>query len=429
LNLRKWFGLRGLSYVGRRAAILLSRYGLTPGRAIRRVKDSTTALAGFGCVPTFPTPGRIVERYPRFIRELQDAGAEIAVHGYDHVDLTTYAPAKASEQLSRASRAFRQHGIQVHGFRCPYLSCTDGLLAELPAGAFGYSSNRAVWWDVVPPTEAQDATVIFHALDRFYKPASADDVVCVPWMRAQVVEIPVSLPDDLQLHDGLHLDPEGMTQAWSRILQRTHQRGELFVLQFHPELAWRCLQPLEAVLREAACLRPPVWVARLQDVADWWQEKSALAITVSEDSGRLHITFASSERATILVRGLSDQEAEPKWHGPYRRLRGRELVTAAEPRPFVGLPSGASEHVLSFLRDQGYILEVGDTAPRCAIYLDLDTLARLTSEVALIDNIEAQPGPMVRYWRWPDGAGSALCISGDLDALTLLDYVSRLFAR
>ena len=70
-----------------------------------------------------------------------------------------------------------------------------------------------------------------------------------------------------------------------------------------------------------------------------------------------------------------------------------------------------------------------ETAPRCATYLDSAVLDRLASEVELVNFIEASAGPLIRYWRWPDGAKSSLSITGDLDALTLLDYASRLFIR
>jgi len=101
----------------------------------------------------------------------------------------------------------------------------------------------------------------------------------------------------------------------------------------------------------------------------------------------------------------------------------------AEPRPFIGLPADVPQHIVSFLQEQGYILDTSELAARCGMYIDAATLAKLTSAVSLIDHIEASPGPLVRYWRWPNGAKSAMCISGDLDALTLLDYASRLFVR
>jgi len=410
-------------------AALLDRYGITPSKAADRVEGCITTLGGYGCVPTLPTPARLVQRYPQFMRRLQDAGAEIAVHGYDHVDLGAYPPAEASRQLVKAAQVFADHGIEVYGFRCPYLSCTNDLLSTLPTDIFDYSSNKAMWWDVIPPSKGYSVSAIFDVLHRFYKPTSVLDVVCTPWMRSNMVEIPVSLPDDLQLHDGLHLGPEAMTEAWSQILQRTHRRGELFVLHFHPELAWVSQQALVGVLREAARLQPPVWIARLRDISSWWREKSGFAVAISHTPAGLDISFRCSEEATILVRGLDTCGSEGAWDAVYHQLRTRAVHVPAEPHPFVGLPANAPQRVVSFLQEQGYILEIGETAKRCGTYLDADTLARLTSEVELIDHIEASPGPLVRYWRWPSGAKSAMCVSGDLDALTLLDCACRLFAR
>ena len=270
--------------------------------------------------------------------------------------------------------------------------------------------------------------MILDALRRFYKPKPAFDAVCVPHTRPNLVEIPVSVPDDLALIDGLHLDREGMTQVWCQMLDQTHRRGELFTLMFHPELAWRCRQPLAAVLHAATNSEPPTWVARLCDISSWWREKSSFAVSISSGPETLHISFACSERATILIRGLGPWAPEIVWDGAYYQLRSQTLAVPAEPRPFVGLPANAPGRTVSFLQEQGYILDIGETAARCGTYIDAATLARLRSDVELIELIEASPGPLVRYWRWPDGAKSALSITGDLDALTLLDYVSRLLA-
>ena len=157
----------------------------------------------------------------------------------------------------------------------------------------------------------------------------------------------------------------------------------------------------------------------------------------STKPSRSIVSFTCSERATILVKDLgacgSERERYPDhvegWDGVYHQLGTKALHVPAEPRPFVGLPTNAPNRVVSFLREQGYILDTGETATRCGTYIGPATLAGLTSEVELIKTVEASPGPLVRYWRWPDGAKSALCITGDLDALTLLDYASRLFVR
>ncbi|MCG2769755.1 MAG: polysaccharide deacetylase family protein [Anaerolineae bacterium] len=429
MKLRKWLALRGPKYVGRRATILLDRYGITPSKAADRVEGCIATLAEYDCLPTLPTPGRVVERYPQFLRYLQEAGVEIAVHGYDHVDLGAYSLAQAREQLTRAVQAFARHGIEMHGFRCPYLSCTDDVLDVLPKDVFEYSSNKAIWWDVVSSTDEHSATAIFDALSRFYRATPADEKVCTPWTRTNMVEIPVSLPDDLQLHDGLNLGSEGMAQVWGQILHRTHRRGELFVLQFHPELASLCRPALAAMLRQAGRLRPRVWIARLRDISSWWQEKAGFAATVSYASTGLDITFTCSERATILARGLDDCGSATVWDGQYLRLDGRSLRVPGHCRPFVGLASDCAKGTASFLREQGYILDAGETASRCAVYIDSAVLDREASEVDLINYIESSAGPLVRYWRWPDGAKSAMCVTGDLDALSLVDYAQRLFIR
>lgn len=386
-------------------------------------------LARYGCAPTFPTPGRVVRQYSRFIRQLQDMGAEIAVHSYDHVDLKAYSPAEASRQLVRAARTFEQLGLEVHGFRCPYLSCTDELVDALPMGMFGYSSNAAIRWDSIAYVGSASKNAFVDTISSFYQPRNANDIACVPWTRADKIEIPVCVPDDLQLHDGVHLEAQKVAQVWTEILNQTHNRGDLFTLLFHPELAEHSEELFGAVLQQARSLQPGVWIARLCDISDWWREKSNFGVAVSRTTSGLHLSFNCSDRATILTKGLATKESEPCWDGAYRSLKAPNLDVPAQPRPFVGLPADTSERVTTFLREQGYILDLGEMAMQCSAYIDATTLAYLDNQVKLIQYIEASPGPLVRYWRWPNGLKSALCISGDLDALTLLDYISRLFVR
>jgi hypothetical protein len=487
VKLREWYQLRGSGYVRERAAILLDRYGLTPAKAAQRTENCVALLSEHGCPPTLPTPGRVVDRHPAFVRRLQDAGAEIAVHSYDHVDLSAYPVDYARKQLVTAAQAFAHHGIEVHGFRCPYLRCGEELGEALPAGLFEYSSNRALWWDVVPELpssreapslrpvgagvsppgdEAISSThraTGFEVLRGFYRPTPAEHAVCTPWTRGSLIEIPLCVPDDLQIHDGLRLGPEGLALAWREMLKQTYDRGEAFVLLFHPELAWRCQQPFIDLLHEAAGLQPRVWTARLRDISAWWREKASFEVNVAGTPEGLRITFRCTDRATILVRGLEEGTTSqvedvaslgtsssedrvsslPVSQFPslpvcqstrghreaYRRLpRSAVLDVPANPRPFVGLPADAPTRIVSFLREQGYVVDTGPGAPRCGVYLAGATLAGLGDNLLKVVNcIETSDAPLVRYWRWPEGAGSVLAITGDLDALTLWDYTSRLF--
>lgn len=393
---------------------------------MNRINDCTETLAGLGCAPTFPTPGIVVQRYPQFIRHLQDAGAEITVHSYQHIDLSALPVPAARQQLMRAIQTFERFGIEVHGFRCPYLGYSTELLNSLPAGMFDYSSNEAIYWE--PANSSAKGSRFYEILCQFYKGKPASDTVCLPSTRFNLIEIPVCVPDDLQLHDGLQLGPEGIGQVWGQMLDQIHQRGELFTLMFHPELASFCENPFVSLLRKASQFHPPVWIARLRDISEWWREKSGFKVESLEIPTGLRLSFTCSQRATVLVRGLGPSESGHVWNEKYYCLPSRALDVPADPRPFVGLPASAPGPVVSFLQEQGYIVDMANTATRCAIYLDVATLDRMT-QVQLVNHIEALPGPLVRYWRWPNGVGCAMCVTGDLDALTLLDYASRLFVR
>jgi hypothetical protein len=366
-----------------------------------------------------------VQGHPAFIRSLQEFGAEIAVHSFDHIDLNTCSLETAKGQLHKAADIFRKYDIAFHGFRCPYLSCSDELLDSLAEGLFAYSSNRAIGWDVIG--NAKTDPLVFNTIRGFYQPQPAGEMVCVPWKRSRMVEIPVCVPDDLQLYDGLDFSLEQVVDFWSEILFQTHRRGELFTLLFHPELAGIFEQVFIHILQKAKNLQPAVWLARLQDICDWWIEKSSFRADVEYVRDGILISFCCSSRAAILARGIALPGSSQDWDGNYSLIREPYLYLRAAPLPFIGLHAGAQPQVRAFLEEQGYILAPSEQSTSCSVYLDEKTLANLPSQVALIDYIESCPGPLVRFWRWPNGARSVLSISGDLDALSLLDYASRLF--
>ena len=427
MKLKNWYEIRGPKFIWQRGKSLLERYDLKPEKAMDRIKDCVAELTEVNCAPTFFTPGIIVQRYPQFICSLQDAGVEIAVHGYHHINLRDLPVAVAVEQLMRAAHTFQRFGFETHGFRCPYMGCTDELVVSIPAGVFGYSSNQSIYWGNVEDTYHQDDHLFFDTLKKFYKPNDSSQKYCLPWMFSGMVEIPVCVPDDLQLYDGLQLDNASMADAWNRVLQRTYQRGELFNLLFHTELASILNHQFCTLIRQAQRYQPGVWIACLREINDWWREKSRFSVEITAGPASLRLNFACSPRATILVRGIDCVKSTPIWDGNYHKLQSIILDVPAKPRPFVGLAADAPEGTVSFLRDQGYLLDAGETARSCGIYLDNESLGKLDNEVELVNAIEASSAPLVRFWRWPNGMKSALCITGDLDALSLYDYASRVF--
>ena len=425
-KLRQWVSWRrerSVGYIVRRGTALVQRYGVTPPKAERRILDCVRKLANHGCRPTFPIPGALVDKYGEFTRTLQAMGAELAIHGYEHVDFRSLSSAEAGHQFVKAGEVFREQRIRAHGYRCPYLSATEELHQSVPDGLVQYSSNDAIWWEDVPGCDA--GNTLFDTLRRFYRAESSQAAVAMPRWVNGLVEIPVSLPDDLQLSDGLNLDPAGIQQAWTAMLHHIHGRGELFVVLFHPESYDRCAQAFDRMLDAARRMQPAVWITQLRDVSRWWREKAAFTVERSRRFRRLRIRFHCSPRATVLVRNLDAPDGET-WCGGYQVLNGRTLDVPTRPRPFVGLAPDVADRVAAFLTEQGYILERGEAAEECGVFLDAGCLERLDTDVKLVEHIECSPAPLVRFWRWPDRYRSALCVSGDIDALTLVDYAARL---
>ena len=413
------------AYLARRAASLTRRYGIGDAKAIRRLRRCVDVLAGYDVLPTFATPGAVIEREPGFFRELAALGVELAVHGHDHVDFRTLEPAEARRQFERAAAAFERSGISFDGFRCPYLSYTDAVAKVVPREMFRYSSNEAISWEVLP-RRAGGAT--YAQLGEFYAGKAARETVSTPCAINGLVEIPLSLPDDLQLLDGVGLRGEEIAETWSAILDETHRRGELFAPLFHPETFDLIRVAIVVIVERARRLQPAVWTAQLRELAHWWKERSRFTATHSVEGRALRVDLQCSRRATVLARDWPKGAGTIPWEGRYRILSARTVRLEPGIRPFVGV-SGVSDRVTEFLGGQGYIVDSGPDAPSCTVHINGKPELAARSDVELLAYIESSTGPLLRFSRWPDGAKSALCLAGDLDALSLRDYASRLLPR
>lgn len=420
-RLLAWKENRSFSYLLTRSLKLARRYGLSPRRAEARTLEFVALLAEQGCSPTLATPGDVVRRHRAAVRTLQERGVEIAVHGYDHVDFRTLGPDEIRWQLTAAAAAFDEAGIRHTGLRCPYLSYDRSMRASLTPDVL-YSSNEAIWWDTLDagtPPGARD--IYFSTLERFYRPSPASERPAVPRTFGDLVEIPVSLPDDLLALDGLGLDAEHVGRLWLEVLACTHARGEAFVVLTHPETAGETVKALQRLLREARALTPPVWVSRLDEIAAWWRRRAAWNASID----RAHVRVTAPDEATILSRLIGGPGASP-WFGTFQVATGRDFPLAPDGTlPFVGVPGGDGLPLVDALRDEGYVVEVGEAASRCGTVLDPLTLGHFPSERAVLAFLDAADTPLIRIWRWPNGARSALSVTGDLDALSLVDYAAR----
>jgi peptidoglycan/xylan/chitin deacetylase (PgdA/CDA1 family) len=415
----------------KRVCRIISRYGLTPAKLDRSLHLYAQTLKQFDCGASLAVPAVVLERNSHIITKYLDQNIEFVVHGYAHLDYSQLTPEGQLSHLRRARQVFDSAGIEAVGFRAPYLHCKPYLHKVIEAAGFSYTSSESVLWNL-GDTDAFSplACASYRRAIEFYDPWLASERPSLPWLRNKVVEIPVSLPDDEMLLDRLGDGTSDLVErAWRRILSETYRRGELFTIQLHPErIAW-CVGGLSAVLSEARALTPLVWLARLGEIATWWAARAATTVAVRQaGDGAWHLSADGPPGVTILARGVDVLVPTRPWADGYRQVTATTCVVRGARRPFVGVSSACSPELISILRQQGYIVQVSDDSQAYSVYLDRTDLAP-QDERSFLAQLEGNVGPLVRLGRWPNGARSALCITGDIDGLTIWDYGVRLFGK
>jgi polysaccharide deacetylase family protein (PEP-CTERM system associated) len=190
-----------------RVPALISRYGALLER--HRVR----------C--TFFTVGDVARRYPSLIRELEDAGHEIACHGRDHAPLDRLDPARFRADLERNLEDLARAGCRaVRGFRAPVFSLT----------------RETRWaWDVMAELGLRYSSSVLPASHPLYGwPGFARECSLT---ESGVWELPVTLTRipgfDLPFAGGTYLRalPFALVRA---LFQREIRRGRAVVGYAHP---------------------------------------------------------------------------------------------------------------------------------------------------------------------------------------------------
>lgn len=417
---------KGVLNVLRRGASLAGRYGLTPGRLDRELGRLAALTDAFNCRATLPITTVVLERHPDVIRRYQDRGVEFAIHGYQHVDHSQLPAAAQRAHLAAAQRAFARAGLQLKGFRAPYLRRNADTLQVLRELGLEYDASQAYAWDDVAEPAHNPA---YRRVLEFFQARPADRYPVTPHLVGDFVHVPYSLPDDESLVERLRASPSQMRQLWLECFQRSYVRGELFTLGLHPERTSLCAEPLRAVLAEARGRQPGVWMARLDELAAWWRARSRAELTLAQTGpGAFRVAVVGPPGTTVLARALIARAPSAPWLPGYVRVSAAEFDVEAARRPCLGLSPAAPPALADFLRQHGYVVEISPAREAYALYLERATFTAEDQRPVLAE-IENHAGPLVRLGRWPDGAASALAVTGDIDALTLWDYGLRLLER
>ena len=416
---------KGLGTLARRVGSISQRYGLTAAKMDRALGQLAQILKRFDCRATLPITTVALARNSSVIQKYQAQGIEFAVHGYRHIDHSQLSLAEQTEHFRQAVEVFQQHQIHSNGFRCPYLRWNEATLTALNQTHFAYDSSPSLYW-AMPERQTTDS--YYRALS-FYGAQSLADYPAVPSLDPEqhLVRIPYCLPDDESLVERLQWQrPTDMPQVWPAMFQHMHAQGELFNLGLHPERTAECAPALVATIESMRPVQTQVWRARLDEIAAWWRERTAATVEASNGQDDLwQLSVKGPAGTTLLLRALEIKtESEPWFDHYYRASDVASCAIQTRRRPFIGISPGSTPELGSFLKQHGYIVETSAAAAAYSFYLDRRTFSR-QDERPLLNQIEMGNFPLARLGRWPYGARSALCITGDIDALTVWDYSLR----
>jgi peptidoglycan/xylan/chitin deacetylase (PgdA/CDA1 family) len=98
-------------------------------------------LARRGKEATFFFPGMTVERWPKLVDTVLEAGHEVALHGYSHKSPVYFTPQEQRDELERGLAALDKFGVRPTGYRAPMWSSSNTTLDALAEFGFHYDSS------------------------------------------------------------------------------------------------------------------------------------------------------------------------------------------------------------------------------------------------------------------------------------------------
>jgi peptidoglycan/xylan/chitin deacetylase (PgdA/CDA1 family) len=440
------FSLRtkGVHNFIRRLWTVFTRFGFSERRNRRALYSIIASLKqpGIDAVPTFFIPAVVLNRHPRLIAEIARQGVEIGIHGYVHNDYRFLSKCEQYQQTQQAIQIFKQTQIPYAGFRNPYLGWTDEshqIFAEL---GLIYESNDAVIHEVINPNQLSPlirsgyikSLALFQAI-----PCTSYTLRphMVPQCMPPLLSIPVSLPDDEMLFDRLRItDQKEVGHIWSNIMRRVYDLGGIYTLNLHPERGVLCKPSLDLLLATARSQVLPVWITRLGDVAQWWKERTQFRLHMTMCSpGCWRVEATCTPRATLLARHLEviDQQTTC-WANGEQLISTHQFTVRAPCCPSLALSPQTPQEVFDFLQEEGYSVVCcsPSEAQHYAWYLDsAEGLGETREEriqhcSTLLEQIERLQAPLVRFSYWPECQRAALCITGDIDSVTIQDFFLRI---
>lgn len=207
-------------------------------------------LAAARLPATFFVEGLNAEVYPGALRDIADAGHEVAYHAWRHEDWGTLEPDREEEILNRGAEALRAIGLPPAGFRPPGGRLNSSTLDLLRQHGFSYCS----------PAETG---------------AETDTIVLLPFEWPAVDAFHV-LPNFAAHRRDLNGSeepggPEAVLQAFHEAIDQATAEGRHVSLVLHPAMIEFELEVVREILARVSqeCESAELWAPRCAEAAEW----------------------------------------------------------------------------------------------------------------------------------------------------------------
>ena len=228
----------------------------------------------------------VPKRYPvhdAVVDDLLAQGFEVGVHGLYHDGRDLGSPALLRQRLPEM-RAYADRWRAV-GFRAP---ATQRIWDWMPLLGFDYDSSY-------PDTDP-------------FEPQSGGCCSWLPYHNRELVELPITLPQDHTLFAILGQADE---RLWVQKAEEVRRRGGMALMLTHPDyLRDQPLLPAyRSVLRRFAT-DPTAWRALPRDVGAWWRRRAATRLEPAAGGWRVVGPAAAEVRVTYGAPGGHDLPAD-----------------------------------------------------------------------------------------------------------------------
>jgi peptidoglycan/xylan/chitin deacetylase (PgdA/CDA1 family) len=412
-----------------RSLKILVRYGLSRKKMESKMDKYLEILNPYGIRPTFSIPGEVLNNHSEVARKYFKKGVEFAVHGNRHIDYSSLSYHDSLRDLKEAVRCFKENNIFSSGCRFPYLKYGRECMAALRELPFKWDSSRTILWEVMEGMKFHPKKLRnYENMLNQYQYKCSSGYLSLPRYDDGLLEIPVSLPDDDLLERLGLTGTDVIEEIWMRIFEQSYTRGELFNLQLHPERILIFKDVLVSIVDRVRGLIPGVWVCQVGDIWKWWEEKQGFYVDVSSvGNGVYEVDVKCSPRGTLLIRSNSLKSSQ--FYSGFSIQNERKFKMKTGKAPIIGIPKDSPFKLIDFLNNEGFIFEMNEDTDKYSLYLNRLKNFSEENEMKALETIHNSKSPLIRFWRWPNECQSALSITGDIDALTLIDYFLGSFRK